>query len=119
MKSGVFPALENLANAGISVSPRRLFVLVTSVWMSFMIEYMKESSRGGGCGPSGRLARHISRRLDFVPHCRSTVVCKAQASQGAKVVKNISQQAAVLAASTLIAGVRVADHSEGFTLPMD
>lgn len=63
-----------------------------------------------------RVTSHV---VSIRPHCRSTVVCKAQASQGAKVVKNISQQAAVLAASTLIAGVRVADHSEGFTLPMD
>jgi photosystem II oxygen-evolving enhancer protein 1 len=49
---------------------------------------------------------------------RSTVVCKAQASQGAKVVKNISQQAAVLAASTLIAGSASAlsfDDLQGLT----
>ena len=42
-----------------------------------------------------------------VVSCRSAVVCKAQANQGAKqVVKNLSQQAAVLAASPPIAGVR-------------
>lgn len=49
---------------------------------------------------------------------RSTVVCKAQASHGAKVVKNLSQQAAVLAASTLIAGSASAlsfDDLQGLT----
>jgi photosystem II oxygen-evolving enhancer protein 1 len=50
---------------------------------------------------------------------RSAVVCKAQANQGAKqVVKNLSQQAAVLAASTLIAGSASAlsfDDLQGLT----
>jgi hypothetical protein len=42
VKSRVFPALKNSANAGISVSLRRLFLIATSVWMSLMIEYMIE-----------------------------------------------------------------------------
>lgn len=58
-----------------------------------------------------------SHLVSIRSHCRSTVVCKAQASQGAKVVKNLSQQAAVLAASTLIAGVRCVDHVEFTPFP--